>query len=68
MVFRDYIKSLPNQQFDTIKKLAEVTCSTTVSVYRWMNGTSEPPKIKKKIIAEYLGISVEELFPKSKEK
>lgn len=66
MVFRDYIKGLPNQQFDTIKKLAEVTCSTTASVYRWMNGKSEPPMVKKKIIAEYLGKSVEELWPISK--
>lgn len=64
MVFRDYIKNLPNQQYDTIKKLAEITCSSKVSVYRWMSGEVEPPMIKKKIIAEYIGKSVEELFPK----
>ena len=34
MVFTDYMKSLPNQQMDTIKKLAEITCSTPASVYR----------------------------------
>lgn len=63
MVFRDYIKSLPNQQFETIKELAEITCSSKVSVYRWMSGEVDPPMIKKKIIAKYIGKSVEELFP-----
>ncbi len=68
MVFRDYIKSMPNQQQDTIKKLAEITCSTTMSVYRWINGDYDPPMIKKKVIAEYLGKSVEELFPENKKR
>lgn len=63
MVFRDYIKNLPNQQFDTIKKLAELTSSSVVSVYRWMNGNTTPHPLKQKVIAEYLGMSVEELFP-----
>lgn len=63
MVFKDYIDSLPNVRLDTINKIAEVTCSSKVTVYRWMAGDVEPPMIKKKIIAEYLGKSVEELFP-----
>lgn len=63
MVFTDYIKSLPNQQQDTIKKLAEITYSSPMSVYRWVNGHSVPPLIKQKVIADYLGMSVEELFP-----
>ena len=36
------MKSLPNQQMDTIKKLAEITCSTPASVYRWINGLNPP--------------------------
>lgn len=63
MVFRDYIKSLPNQQFDTIKKIAELTSSSVQSVYRWMNGDIIPHPLKQKAIAEYLGMSVGELFP-----
>lgn len=63
MVFRDYIDSLPNVRLDTISKIAEVTCSSKVTVYRWLSGDIEPPMIKKKVIAEYLGKSVEELFP-----
>ena len=59
MVFTDYMKSLPNQQQETIKKLAELTYSTPAAVYRENN----PPLIKQKVIAEYLNKSVEELFP-----
>ena len=63
MVFIDYMKSLPNQQQDTVKKLAELTFTSPSTVYRWISGEIVPPMIKKKIIAEYLGKSVEELFP-----
>ena len=67
MVFTYYMKSLPNQQQETIKKLAEITCSTPAAVYRWINGVNPPTPIKQKIIAEYLGMSVEELFPSKNE-
>jgi transcriptional regulator with XRE-family HTH domain len=67
MVFTDYMKSLPNQQQETIKKLAEITCSTPAAVYRWINGVNPPTPIKQKIIAEYLGMNVEELFPSKNE-
>lgn len=66
MVFTDYMKSLPNQQQETIKKLAELTYSTPAAVYRWIKGENVPPMIKQLAIAEYLGKSVEELFPKAK--
>ena len=45
MVFTDYMKSLPNQQQETIKKLAELTYSTPAAVYRWINGENNPPLI-----------------------
>ena len=67
MVFTGYMKSLPNQQQETIKKLAEITCSTPAAVYRWINGVNPPTPIKQKIIAEYLGMNVEELFPSKNE-
>lgn len=63
MVFTDYMKSLPNQQQDTIKKLAQLTFTSPSVVYRWISGEIVPPMLKKRIIAEYLGKSVEELFP-----
>ncbi len=67
MVFTDYIKGLPNQQQETIKKIAEITYSTPAAVYRWINGENTPPVIKQLAIAEYLGMSVEELFPPKNE-
>ncbi len=63
MAFSEYMQGLPNQQTETIKKLADLTCSTTTSVYRWVSGKVTPPLIKQKLIAEFLGIELEELFP-----
>lgn len=64
MVFRDYMNSLPNLKLEEIKKIAEITCSSTVTVYRWISGEVDPPMIKKKAIADYIGKTIEELFPK----
>lgn len=63
MVFSEYMNSLPNVKVDEIKKITELTCSTPSTVYRWISGALNPPMVKKKIIAEYLGRPVEELFP-----
>lgn len=66
MVFKDYVDSLPNVRLETINKIAELTYSSKMTVYRWLAGDIEPPMIKKKAIAEYIGKSVEELFPTTK--
>lgn len=66
MVFRDYVDSLPNVRLETINKIAEITYSSKMTVYRWLSGDVEPPMIKKKAIAEYIGKSVDELFPSTK--
>lgn len=63
MVFKDYVDSLPNVRLDTINKIAEITCSSKVTVYRWLAGAIDPPMIKKKVIADFIGKPVEELFP-----
>lgn len=63
MVFSEYMNSLPNMKVEEINKIAELTCSSTISVYNWIAGKTDPPAIKKKTIAEYLGKTVEELFP-----
>ena len=62
MEFAMYIKSLPNQQQDTIREIARLTCSTPGAVYRWLNGHNGTPLVKRRIIADYLNIPVEELF------
>ena len=63
MVFSDYMNGLPNLKVEEIKKIAEITCSSEISVYKWIAKTIDPPMVKKKIIAEYLGKTIEELFP-----
>lgn len=64
MLFSDYMNGLPNMKVEEINKIAELTCSSPISVYNWIACKTDPPAIKKKIIAEYLGKSVEELFSK----
>lgn len=63
MVFTEYMNSLPNVKQDTINKLAEITSSSTMTVYRWINGSIKPPMVKKKIMAEFLNKKVEVLWP-----
>lgn len=63
MVFSEYMRSLPNQRQDTIKQLAKLTCSTTMSVYRWISGDVKPPLVKQKLIAEFFNMNLEDLFP-----
>lgn len=63
MVFNEYVNSLPNVKQETINKLAEITSSSTMTVYRWINGSINPPMVKKKIIAEFLTKPIEELWP-----
>lgn len=67
MVFTEYMNSLPNVKQDTINKLAEITSSSTMTVYRWMNGSIKPPMVKKKIMAEFLNKKVEVLWPEEEE-
>ena len=66
MALNRYINSIPNQRQEIIQEIARLTSSSTVSVYRWINGQINPPLVKQKIIAEYLKIDIETLFPKNK--
>ncbi len=63
MVFIDYMNSLRDVRSEEVKKIAELTSTTRSTVYRWMSGEINPPFLKKKIIADYYGKSVNELFP-----
>ncbi len=63
MVFTDYINSLIDARTAEIKIIAEITSTTRATVYRWISGQIEPPMVKKKIIANHYGKSVNELFP-----
>lgn len=68
MVFSEYINGLPNVKQETINMLAQLTCSSVMTVYRWINGSVTPPPLKQKIIAEYLKMDVQELWPENVEK
>lgn len=57
------MNSLRDVRSEEVKKIAELTSTTRSTVYRWMSGEINPPFLKKKIIADYYGKSVNELFP-----
>lgn len=63
MIFSDYMKSLPNTRTETIKLVAKECRVSDVTVYRWINGTVTPEPLKRKVIADALGIPENELFP-----
>ncbi len=67
MLFTEYMNSLPDIKSDTMRKIAVLTSSSMASVYRWVNGTSCPPLVKQKIIADFLNMNTEDLFPNEKE-
>lgn len=65
MNFITYVNSIPNARVDEIDMIAKLTMSSTSTVYRWLNGSVKVPPVKKKIIAEYYGKPIEELFPEN---
>lgn len=48
------------------EKLTRECGVAEMTLYRWLNGTVTPDKLKREKIAQVTGISVEELFPKLK--
>lgn len=63
MVFGDYIKSLPNERFETQNRIKEVCKVSHSSLSRWIQGVDRPCAEKRKLIAELLGMDELELFP-----
>lgn len=63
MTFSEFMKSLPNERQDAILKLKDECRVTLSTVYRWVNGSSIPDKLKRKVIADTLGKPEKELFP-----
>lgn len=64
MEFKDYVNSLPNERDKVMADLAILCRVSNSTVYRWLRGDFIPEALKRKVIAEYLGRSEEELFPK----
>ena len=67
MDFKSFMNSLPNQKTEEMKAIAELTESSMNAVYKWVAGTHNVPKLKKKIIAEHLGKPISELWPDEKD-
>ena len=63
MEFKEYMRSIPNQRDELRAKLAELCCVADVTVYKWMRGEYAPDTLKRKIIAEYLNVPEEDLWP-----
>lgn len=63
MEFKEYVKSLPNTRDEVIAQLG-IRCKVTkVTVWRWLRGDFTPDPLKRKVIADYLNIPEEELWP-----
>ena len=63
MEFIEYVDSLPNKRDEVIAQLAIRCRVSSVTVYRWLKGYFLPDPLKRKVIADYLDIPEEELWP-----
>lgn len=50
-----------------IKKIAEATMKSDLTVYAWIRGDQEPDALTKKAISDVLNMPVDELFPTKQE-
>lgn len=63
MEFKEYVKALPNQRDEVTSQLAKICRVSRITVYRWLRGDFVPDPLKRKVIADYLGKSENELWP-----
>lgn len=63
MTLKDYFESIPDLRKELIEKIIEKTDTSESIVYRYISGGVNPPMIKKRIIAEIIGLPLENLFP-----
>ena len=63
---KNYYQSLPSEKKSEkkvfIEKIAEKTGKDTSTVYRWINGETEPSLLEKKEIAKIARKPIKELF------
>lgn len=63
MEFKEYVNSLPNQRNELISRLAIICRVSNTTVYRWLRGDFIPEPLKRKVIADYLQMPEEDLWP-----
>lgn len=66
MAFKDYISGLSTEVTTekkiVIQKISD-SCGVSINaVYRWINGSSKPDKLKMQQISQITGIPVDNLF------
>lgn len=64
MVFSEYMKSLPAPRNKVINEIARRCKVTNTTVYRWAKGRVVPNSLCRSVIAEFLDIDEDELFPR----
>lgn len=63
MGFSEYMKSLPYPRTKAVEEIANLCKVSNSSVYRWIQGKSEPNALCRGLVSEYLGMQENELFP-----
>lgn len=63
MGFSEYMKSLPYPRIKTVEEIASLCKVSNSSVYRWIQGKSEPNALCRGLVSGYLGMQESELFP-----
>ena len=61
-VFLDYVPGYGDRH-KLVKQLSIATMTAECTVYRWLSGDSLPPKLKRQVIADVMGVPIEKLFP-----
>lgn len=63
MGFSEYMKSLPYPRSKAVEEIASLCKVSNSSVYRWIQGKSEPNALCRGLVSGYLGMQESELFP-----
>lgn len=63
MRFDQIANMLTNERTEFVKRISNITVASEATVYRWISGEFYPSMARRKLIANELGKTVEELFP-----
>lgn len=63
MDFKTYVNSLPNRRDEVTSQLAILCRVSSTTVYRWLRGDFVPDPLKRKVIADFLKMPEQELWP-----
>lgn len=61
--FVEIMEAKRNEYSRVIRELQDLTLSSAGAVYKWCAGQAVPPALKRRLIADYLGVPEDELWP-----